>query len=300
VGVRLADGSEVRSGVVVSACGYRLTTGRLLPPAVARKHALVPDELTVPQSDGFVMCNIAVEGSAEELGLDATNLWLQPCAASHGHSLAKGVQQYLSDPLGVPLEHVPLMITVPSAKDRTWHASKPNRTMIQTLALAPYAWFAAHQADERPAARHAPPHLPRLQQEQYDSLKAAWRERCLELVYTHFPKVRGRVAFADVSTPLTIEHYLPSTSGSAIGLDVVPARFTDLAAIKRLDMKTGIRNLWLTGQDTLLCGQPLAQMSGIFTALRIIGPFRFSAFLCRLVRFHIIGGGTRYSDLSTW
>ena len=93
---------------------------------------------------------------------------------------------------------------------------------------------------------------------------------------------------------------MPSGRGSAIGLDVVPSRFTDFDTMKRLDMRTGIADLWLTGQDTLLCGQPLAQMSGIFTALRIVGPFRLTAFCWRLLRYHCLGGGIRYRDLSTW
>jgi hypothetical protein len=34
-------------------------------------------------------------------------------------------------------------------------------------------------------------------------------------------------------------------------------------------MKTPIEGLWLTGEDALLCGQPLAQLSGILKSWRI-------------------------------
>ena len=37
----------------------------------------------------------------------------------------------------------------------------------------------------------------------------------------------GRVVAVDISTPLTIENYLRSGKGAAIGLDVTPARFVD-------------------------------------------------------------------------
>ena len=57
---------------------------------------------------------------------------------------------------------------------------------------------------------------------------------------------------------------------------MTPERFTDLDAIRRLDMRTRVSGLWLTGQDTLCAGQPLAQMSGILTA-RALRVFAASA-----------------------
>lgn len=300
-GVTMVDGSTLSSPVVVSACGWRVTTSRLLAPGVAQAHGLSPSELGVAQSDGFVMCNIGLEGSAHELGLDCSNLWLQPCSAARGHDLGAGVRAYFDDPLGVDESQVPLMITVPSTKDRTWHDAHPHESMIQTIALAPWDWFRAHQAEERPAARNAPPNVRRERQAEYDALKAAWRRRCVGAVQRHFPKVTDdAIKFADLSTPLTIEHYLPSGAGSGIGLDVTPERFTDLDAIRRLDMRTRVRGLWLTGQDTLCAGQPLAQMSGILTALRIVGPFRLAAFVWRILRFHVLVGKLKYKDVSTW
>lgn len=287
--------------LVVAATGWRVTATKLLAPEVARRGGLDATGLSVAQSDGFVMCNIAVEGSADELGLDCSNLWLQPCAEEHGRSLAAGVGAYFADPLGVPSDQVPLMITFPSTKDRTWHASHPRETMVQVLALAPYAWFEAHQAADRPPARNAPPHLRREDQDAYDACKQRWRTRCVEMVKKHFPKVTDdAIKFADVSTPLTIEHYLPSGAGSAVGLDVTPGRFTDMDALRRVDMRTGVNGLWLTGQDTLCCGQPLAQLSGVLTALRIVGPFRLTAFAWRVLRFHVLVGGTTLKDVSTW
>jgi all-trans-retinol 13,14-reductase len=85
--------------------------------------------------------------------------------------------------------------------------------------------------------------------------------------------LHGKVAFVDVSTPLTIEHYLPSSIGSGISLDVTPDRFVNMAQLEILDMKSRVPGLWLTGQDTIICGIPLAQSSGLITAARILGPF---------------------------
>ena len=49
--------------------------------------------------------------------------------------------------------------------------------------------------------------------------------------------------------------------GSAVGIDVTPARFVDGAVRDALDpVVTDIDGLFLTGQDTLLCGVTLAQV----------------------------------------
>ena len=44
----------------------------------------------------------------------------------------------------------------------------------------------------------------------------------------------------------------------------------------------------------------LAQLSGILTALRIVGPFRLTAFAWRVLRFHVLRGRLKYKDVSTW
>jgi all-trans-retinol 13,14-reductase len=66
-----------------------------------------------------------------------------------------------------------------------------------------------------------------LEQAEYDAVKEQWRVRLLTELHRHYPKTEGRVEFCDISTPLSVEHYLPSSSGSAVGLDVTPERFTD-------------------------------------------------------------------------
>ena len=77
-GVVLDDGTVVRARRVVSGLGYRATL-RLLPTKVAPARPL-----RTRQSTGFVMANIALEGTAEELGITSANLWLQPASADNG------------------------------------------------------------------------------------------------------------------------------------------------------------------------------------------------------------------------
>lgn len=255
-----------------------------MPREAALRHGLDGRALRTAQSDGFVMCNFAIHGSAHALGIGCSNLWLQPCGAASGHSFERGVAAYLDAPLAVPPDQVPLMLTFPSVKDRGWHGAHPEQTMCQSLALAPWSWFARfHDADDGRPPRHAPPHVSRVDQRDYDALKAEWAARTTAVLLEHYPLVAGKIEFVDVSTPLTIEHFLPSGRGSAIGLDVTPERFVDADVIRRLDMRSTIGGLWLTGQDVLMCGQPLAQLSGIITALRVAGPLRATGLACRVV-----------------
>lgn len=40
---------------------------------------------------------------------------------------------------------------------------------------------------------------------------------------------------------------------------------------ERLDARTPIDGLWLTGQDTITCAQPIVQGAGLITAFRVLG-----------------------------
>ena len=76
---------------------------------------------------------------------------------------------------------------------------------------------------------------------------------------------------ADLSTPLSIERYLRSENGAAVGIDVTPERFTDPAIRAHLDISSKIPGLFLTGQDTVICGVTLCQLAGVITAFRMTG-----------------------------
>ena len=112
----------------------------------------------------------------------------------------------------------------------------------------------------------------------YNTLKTKWEENCLKVMYRLWPAMKdAKLAVCDVSTPLSISHYLWDDEGAACGLAVTPERVLDVDIVTKLNMKTPIKGLWLTGMDTLLCGVPLAQMSGVITGLRM-GGFQGAAY----------------------
>ena len=185
VGVRLADGDVVRAPLVVSGLGYR-STESLLPAAHRAGRKLQTD-----QSCGFVMANIALDGTADELGISSANLWLQPASEANDWDVFGGIDAFFDSPLDVPVAHIPAGITFPSVKDRS-HAGarqQPSHHACQILVPACFEWFSALEeesgrGDGRPeplvGSRHAPPHVFR--SEAYAESKAKWKRRLLELL----------------------------------------------------------------------------------------------------------------------
>lgn len=263
-GVKVGNQEIFAKCGVISACGWR-NTARLTR---VKDDIDDGDTCLPPQGDGFVMANVGFRGGEN---LECMNLWPQP--GGPDQSLLKGIEKYLDNPLGVTPREIPLMITFPSLKDRSFHDSEHQTAQI--LALAPTDWFGSLPDQPSPAWR------PPARDDDYLELKNAWRDRLRTAFTTYFPHLE--IELFDVSTPHTIEHYLPTQSGSAIGLDVTPNRFVNMRTMKKLDMKTSVQGLWRTGQDTLLIGVPLAQAAGLMTALRILGPLRSLQFIFRSI-----------------
>eukprot|EP00743_Colponemidia_sp_Colp-15_P003770 GILK01004067.1.p1 GENE.GILK01004067.1~~GILK01004067.1.p1 ORF type:complete len:627 (-),score=65.92 GILK01004067.1:98-1945(-) len=259
IGVRLANGMEIRSSLVVSSCGYHNTFGQLVDRATTERYQ-IPRQLPIANSAGFVMCNIGIEGRAEDLGITCANVWYHPGPGEGDEfDLFAGCQQFWQDPLGSD-RHPPLMITFPSMKDRAWVEQHPTKHTCQLLVMAEHEWF-QKWANQQSGKRG----------EEYEAVKEQWKQKCLKVLFAWYPKVESAIRYIDVSTPLSIEYYLREPSGGAVGLDHCPRRFVDWEVVKHLNMKTPIPGLYITGQDTLLCGQPIVLGAGIITALRIAG-----------------------------
>merc|ERR1712100_14326 len=221
-----------------------------------------------------------------ELGLECANMELLP--TGNGVSIFDGVRNFFNDPLGVPPTEIPMMITFPTVKDRAYNHKSGNgegRETAQLLVLAKSEWFGKIPEPEVgtvtiPAYKHPE------RAANYEELKETWRQRLKTALFSNYPQLESKIDMFDISTPLTIEHYLPTVSGSAIGLDTCAGedcRFTNFKIMKMLDMKTPVPGLWMTGQDSLMIGVPLAQAAGLITGMRIAGPAKALLFVARTV-----------------
>lgn len=265
-GVCLADQTVVPCKRVISSVGYHNTFGKLLSEEVTTRFDM-PRRLPVGSSCSWVMANIGLRGTAEELGLTCTNLWYHP--TREGGDMFGAVDDFMADPMNP--DHDPmLMITFPSIKSRKAGGTHGEKTTCQMLCMAEHSWFEQHAG------------LPtRRRGAEYKALKRAWGERFLEILLRFYPQLEGRIELVDVSTPLSIEHYLGTDKGSAVGLDQSPQRFTDWRVADLLDSRTPIDGLWLTGQDTVTCGQPIVQAAGLICAFRVLGLVESLRYLAR-------------------
>ncbi len=72
-------------------------------------------------------------GSARELGLEGTNLWIY----SNADHDANAARWY-----GDPEKPFPLVfVSFPSAKDPTFETRHPGRATVEAITPAPYRWF---------------------------------------------------------------------------------------------------------------------------------------------------------------
>ena len=258
-GVRMDDGHEIESRCVISDAGAVNTFTRLLPGEATRAHGYDALLAKVKPSIGHLGVYIGLEATAAELGLPKTNYWIYPSNDYDG-TLAK----FEADPTG-PFPAV--YISFPSAKDPDFERRHPGRATIEIVAPAPWEIFAPW-ADRTWGKRG----------DDYEALKQSYGERLLGHLYDKVPQVRGRIAYWEVSTPLSMQWFCGWERGELYGLDHDPSRLQQ----RWLRPRTRVPGLWLTGQDIMSCGVSGAMMGGLAAATSIAGLRRMGPVMKRV------------------
>lgn len=247
-GVRMADGRELRAPLVISDAGAHNTFARL----IAQPHAAVAPVLEelrgIPPSMAHLSLYVGVKQTAAQLGLAGTNLWIHE---SYDHDA--NVARSAADP-DAPFPV--LFISFPSAKDPEFTQQHPGRATLEVVTMAPYDWF-THWEDTRWKHRA----------KDYDAFKQQLAARLQAALERHVPQVRGKIDYAELSTPLSTRHFMNYQHGEAYGLSATPARFR----LRCLAPRTLIRNMYLTGQDVVSLGVTGALMGGVITASAVLG-----------------------------
>ncbi|MCP3098451.1 NAD(P)/FAD-dependent oxidoreductase [Myxococcus sp. K15C18031901] len=246
LGVRLASGEELRAHHVLSGAGVAQTLGTLLPERW-RPQASLAALRRIPPSLGHLGLYLGLRGAPDEVGLPATNTWVH---ASYDHDA--NVRDSRSSP------SAPFPVTFlgsSSARDPSWPQRHPGRSTLTLVTPAPQAWFERWEGTRW--RRRGP---------EYEDFKARLSERLLDSAHARFPQLRGRVAYQELSTPLSTAHFARRPHGSAYGLAHTPERFLQRWLRSRLP----VRNLLLVGQDTVSVGVGAALMSGVLAATIVL------------------------------
>ena len=248
VGVRMAaDGAVIRAPIIISDAGVHNTFARLLPHDVAEEAGLLADLSRVSPSLAHLSLYLGFKETAEALDLPKHNLWIYP---------TDDYEQALADSFADPQAELPMVyVSFPAAKDPDFARRHPGHATVDIITAAPYEWFEPWEGS-RWKHRGA----------EYEAFKASLADRMLEALFQQMPHLRGRVAFSEISTPLTSAHFAGYARGELYGLDHSPARFRQ----GFLKPATPIPGLYLTGQDIVTCGVSGALFGGVLTATTLL------------------------------
>ena len=249
VGVRMAaDGRVIRAPIVISDAGVLNTFGELLPRDVAEGAGLLTDLTRVSPSMAHLCLYLGFEETAEALAMPRHNLWIYP---------NEDYEQTIEDSRTDPEAPLPMVyVSFPAAKDPDFERRHPGRSTVDVITAAPYAWFEQWEGS-RWKRRSA----------EYDAFKDRLAERMMEALFEQMPQLRGKVAFFEISTPLTTAHFAGYRRGELYGIDHTPQRFDQ----DFLQPATPIPGLYLTGQDIVSCGVAGAMFGGVLTATTVLG-----------------------------
>jgi all-trans-retinol 13,14-reductase len=191
---------------------------------------------------------VGLDATVAELGLDSSNLWVYDSTDQDGD-----IARFLADPAApIPMAY----ISFPSAKDPDFARRHPGKATVEVVAFAPYEWFRPWQ-DTRWMKRG----------EDYEALKAGLSRRLIEILEREVPQVRGKIAYHELSTPLSTRHFSAYEHGEIYGLTHTPARFRE----RGLRPRTGLKGFYLTGQDVCTAGVAGALFGAVLCASVILG-----------------------------
>jgi len=248
IGVRMTDGQEITAPVVVSDAGVVNTFGRLVDDDTRTSLGLDALVGQTRPSVSHVCLYVGLDESAETLGLEPANLWVYP---DYDHD--QTVRANRADPDANPPA---VYMSFPSAKDPTWKVRHADTATVELISFVDYEQF--RPWENEPWKKRG---------DSYEELKQRHTERLLDTLYEHLPRTKGRVAFHELSTPLSTRHFSNHPHGEVYGVELSPERFR----MPWLAPRTPLPGLFLTGQDAVAHGIVGALYGGVVSAAAILG-----------------------------
>jgi all-trans-retinol 13,14-reductase len=235
-GVILEGGEVLRAKTVISTAGLRVTKEKLLGGETSSSH---PKTLT----PGYISLAMGFDLSADDFSHDGANLWVHP-----SYDFNKNVTDYFTKTSSLPPFSY---ISFPFQKDPSWKKRVGPKVSVDLLGIVPSHWFGPWKESDF-GNRTA----------EYEHFKTELARPHLETMNRLFPELQNKLEHLEISTPLTVKHFLGNMDGEIYGLASNPEKFRN----RHTGPRTDIRGLYLSGQDTLFIGIYGAMMSGLLTA----------------------------------
>ncbi len=247
IGVRLADGSEIRAKHVISNADPGQTFGKMMaqehvPPAIKRK--LARTKWSVSALSLFLATDLDVRAA----GMTSGNVW------SYANTDLEGIYRLgMGSDLNGPAKDVPgFFVTATTLKDPSKFRGTHTLEAFSFLHSDAFRAWKASKDGARPA--------------DYAQLKAELTERMLQAVGRVIPGLPERTTFKELGTPLTNVHYCAATDGNLYGTEKSKWQVGPWA----WPIRSAIRGLYMCGASTLSHGVMGATFSGLIAAREIL------------------------------
>ncbi len=242
VGVKTAQGEEIRADVVISDVGARETVNTLLPANCGHQD-WIDSVRNLPHSVAHFSLFVGFEGDIEDAGATRSNHWIYPGGK---------VDVVWTDAPETPPPG--LFVSFASLKDPS-HDPGPSRKYAGEI-VAWVDWSVVEPwAGLAPGARG----------EDYQTFKARVADVMFAQFEAYFPELAKLVVFRNLSTPLTTQTITGHHKGAFYGIDTTPERLMSGA----LQIRTPVPGLFLAGQDVLTPGIPGALWGGVLAAATV-------------------------------
>ncbi len=247
IGVRLADGSEIRSRYVISNADPEITFGRM----VGREHLskrLRRKLDRVTYSTSALSLFFAVDMDLRAAGMDSGNFWF------YEHADVDELYRLGLGDYALRAEHpASMFLTATTLKD-------PSKMHGGHHTLEAFT-FVGYDAFERWAGG-SPGNRP----PEYEALKEDLAWRMFQGLEKRIPGISKHIVFWNLGTPLTNAFYINATRGNLYGIaknraQVGPGAFP---------VQTEIKNLLMVGASTLSHGVSGVTASGLAAARTIL------------------------------
>jgi len=240
VGVRLADGSEIRCNKVISNADPHQTFTKML--AVETLSKRLRRKLSKTRySPSCLALYLAVDIDLKSRGFDSGNYWYYNQA-----DMNKAFKICADEGLFDEDEFSFFVLTVPTLKDPS-KKSRHHHT-LEAFTYLPYNLFEKWQhsiSGKRP--------------DDYLAFKERLKERFLDNIEKLIPDIRQHIKFCEMGTPLTSAFYGNATNGNVFGTEKSILQSGPFA----FQLTTEIKNLYMCGASTVGHGVIGALASGL-------------------------------------
>jgi all-trans-retinol 13,14-reductase len=243
IGVRLADGREIRAKHVISNADPHATFDRMIAPEHVPWSVRQKLKLTKYSVSSLILF-LASKVDLQAAGMTSGNVWWTRTTDVES-MYDYGANGVLGPPPG-------MFLTATTLKDPGKYKGVHTLEAIALSSPRPFAAWEASQHGGRPA--------------DYDAYKAELTEHMLDAVELIAPGVRAGLELAELGTPATNTHYCESTAGNVYGTEKSLMQLGPLA----WPVHTPIRGLRMCGASTVGHGVAGATLSGIVAAGTIL------------------------------